>query len=421
MGGVTTALEDAFRRDWPQILGAVVRYTGDLDVAEDAVQEAFTRAVEAEADSAAIRNPSAWITTVARRIAIDTLRRGQTLGRVLPSLAHEEERERDVDMPDDLLGFSGDERLLLIFMVCHPDLSEESRVALALRFVCGVPTAEIADVFLVSESTMAARLTRAKKRLQTPGFRLGLDQPGEAEPRVDDVLTTLYLLYTLGHTAPAGSEVGSAATRETAIQLARDVVRLLPAHREASGLLALLLLTEARQAGRVDASGELFTLEEADRSQWNDLMIEEGLRHATLALGGGGRFALQGGIAGVHAQARSWSATDWTAIARLYDRLIIIWPAPSAELSRIVARSYAPEIGPARALAELDGLAPRLGAVLEAQGWAARGDMLRRLGRNHDAAVEYARARDVERNAKVRDFLSRRVDELSAADSGWSG
>jgi RNA polymerase sigma-70 factor (ECF subfamily) len=411
---VTTELEDAFRRDWPQILGAVVRYTSDLQLAEDAVQEAFVRAVEAAAsDVSVIRNPSAWITTVARRIAIDTLRRGQALDRALPTLAYEQERGREIDMSNEPPGFTGDERLLLIFMVCHPDLSEESRVALALRFVCGVPTSEIADVFLVSESTMAARLTRAKKRIQAPGFRLALSEPGEAEPRVDDVLTTLYLLYTLGHTAPSGSEVGSLATRQTAIQLTRDVLRLLPAHREAAGLLALLLLTEGRQPGRVDESGQLVSLEEADRTLWNRGLIEEGLLHATLALPAGGRFALQAGISGIHAQARDWNDTDWTAISLLYDRLRIEWPAPSVELSRVVARGYSDAVGPAQALIELDALAPSLGSALDGQVWAARADLLRRLGRDREAARYYERARDVERNLRVRDFLSRRIVELT--------
>jgi RNA polymerase sigma-70 factor (ECF subfamily) len=411
---VATELERVFRRDWPQILGAVARYTSDLQLAEDAVQEAFERALAARADQDVLRNPSAWITTVARRIAIDSLRRQQTLGRAMPALAHEWERERETEMPVDTLGFAGDERLTLIIMVCHPDLSEEARVALALRFVCGVSTAEIADVFLVPEATMAARLTRAKKQILGQGLRLTLDGPDAAEPRIGDVLTTIYLLYTLGHTMPSGSEVGSAATRQTAIDLARDVVRFAPDHLESSGLLGLLLLTEGRQAGRTDDFGELMPLAEADRSKWDASLIRQGLQAATRALPGGGRFALQAGISGLHAEAASWSETDWSAISRLYDRLRIVWPAPAVELSRIIARGYSEEIGPAAALAELNELSSTVGSGLDGQVWAARGDMLRRLSRSREAADAYTLALENERNERVRSFLKRRILELQS-------
>lgn len=409
---MTTELESAFRQDWPLILGAVVRYTGDLQLAEDSVQEAFVRALAAEADGAVVSNPSAWITTVARRIAVDTIRKGQTLARTLPALATETLLSNETVMPDETFTFTGDERLELILLVCHPELAEEARVAMALRFVCGVSTREIAAVFLVSESTMAARLTRAKKRIHDSQARFAFDDERAVAARVPDALTTLYLLYTVGHAAPEGSPLSTSEFRRDAIALARDLVRLAPSDAEASGLLALLLLTEARQGTRFDADGELRSLEEADRAVWDRGAIDEGVELATLSLPGRGRFALQAGIAGLHALAPTWRATDWTMVARLYDRLVEVWPSPSAQLSRIVARGYSDDIGPEVALAELDALTADLGPQLRGQAAAVRGDLLRRSDAREAAVVAYREAIELEPNDRVRRFLERRVVEL---------
>ncbi len=409
---MTSELERAFRQDWPLILGAVVRYTGDLQLAEDSVQEAFVRALAAESDGAVVNNPSAWITTVARRIAIDTIRKGQTLARSLPALATETLQSNEIPMPDESFSFSGDERLELILLVCHPDLAEEARVAMALRFVCGVGTRDIAAVFLVSESTMAARLTRAKKRIHDSHSRFSFDDESAVAARVPDALTTLYLLYTVGHAAPEGSPLSTLEFRRDAIALARDLVRLAPSDPEASGLLALLLLTEARQGTRFDADGELRSLEDADRSLWDRRAIDEGVELATRSLPGRGRFALQAGIAGLHALAPTWRATDWTMVARLYDRLVEVWPSPSAQLSRIVARGYSDDVGAEVALAELDALGDDPGPSLRGQADAVRGDLLRRLGVRDGAVAAYRRAIAVEPNDRVRRFLERRVAEL---------
>jgi RNA polymerase sigma-70 factor (ECF subfamily) len=409
---VTTPLEIAFRQDWPIILGAVVRYTGDLQLAEDSVQEAFVRALAADAQGTLASNPSAWITTVARRIAIDSIRKGQTLARSLPALATDALRANETTMPDEPFTFTGDERLELILLVCHPDLAEEARVAMALRFVCGVSTHDIAAAFLVSEPTMAARLTRAKKRIHDSQTRFSFDDEAAVAARVPDALTTLYLLYTVGHAAPEGSPLLTIEFRRDAIALARDLVRLAPSDPEASGLLALLLLTEARQGTRFDADGELRSLEEADRTLWDRRAIDEGVELATASLPGRGRFALQAGIAGLHALAPTWRATDWTMVARLYDRLVEVWPSPSALLSRVVARGYSDDVGPEVALAELDALGDELGPQLRGQAAAVRGDLLRRAGA-HDAAVSaYREAIVLEPNERVRRFLERRVAEL---------
>jgi RNA polymerase sigma-70 factor (ECF subfamily) len=359
-----------------------------------------------------VNNPSAWITTVARRIAVDTIRKGQTLARTLPALATETLLSNEAVMPDENFAFTGDERLELILLVCHPDLAEEARVAMALRFVCGVSTRDIAAVFLVPESTMAARLTRAKKRIHDSQSRFTFDDERSVAARVPDALTTLYLLYTVGHAAPEGSPLSTWEFRRDAIALARDLVRLVPADPEASGLLALLLLTEARQGTRFDADGELRSLEDADRTAWDRTAIDEGVELATRSLGGHGRFALQAGIAGLHALAPNWKATDWTMVAKLYDRLVEVWPSPSAQLSRIVARGYSDDVGPEAALAELDALAGDLGPQLQGQAAAVRGDLLRRSGERQAAVTAYTEAIALEPNDRVKRFLERRVAEL---------
>jgi RNA polymerase sigma-70 factor, ECF subfamily len=413
-------LESIFRRDHALILGAVARYTADLQLSEDAVQEAFARALANPGELGRLRNPASWITTVARRIAIDMLRHDQRRARLEPIVAADLVREREAVMSEDFAAFVGDERLLLILLACHPTLSEEARVALSLRFVCDVPTADIADVFLVTESTMAARLTRAKKQVRAGGLRFGIDSTdtqagglGEAFDRLDDALSVIYLLYTLGHTAPAGNAVGSDDTRAAAIALAEDVVRFAPGHREALGLLALLLLSEARQAARL-IDHELVALDEADRSLWNHAMITRGLELATDALPGGGRFALQAGIAGLHARASAWSETDFAAIATLYDRLVEVWPSPAARLNRVVARGCWSAVGPHLALRELAALeyAGGLLGVTASDIDATRAELLRRAGRRTQASAAFARAATGERNGAVRRFYERRANEL---------
>lgn len=310
-------------------------------------------------------------------------------------------------MPDNgSFTFSGDERLELILLLCHPEVSEESRVALALRFVCGVPTRDIAAVFLVQEATMAARITRAKRRIHESNIRFAIDDGHAVDARLPDALTTLYLLYTVGHAAPDDG------VRASALTLARDAHRLRSGDRETAGLLALLLLTEARQSSRVSPSGDFVTLAEADRTGWDRRMIAEGERLATEALPGRGRFGLQSGIAGLHTVAGSWRETDWPAIARLYDALVEIWPSPVARLGRTVARGYSPDVGPEAALGELDGIPEAFVGALAPQGFAVRGD-LARLAEDLPAAVEaYRRALAVERNERTRRFLARRIAEL---------
>ena len=417
MTGAPDELSEAFRTEWPKILATLIRFTGSVELAEDSVQEAFARAVESR-DRALLINPAAWMTTVAKRIAIDSVRRDAALRRRLPLLADDEASPgpSSVDSPAD------DDRLGLLFLACSPELAPETRLALALRFVCGVSTEAIADALLVEHATMSARLTRAKKRIESDGIRFSTPDATERAARLDDVLSTVYVLYTTGHAAPAGSLLGGStpgnagvaggfSATATAIELARALRRLLPDDREVAGLLALLLLTEARASTRLTEAGELVTLEDADRRRWDVARIKEGLDLAIVALPGGGRFALQAGIAGLHAEAPSWSGTDWTAIGALYDRLLTIWPSPAAALARIVARSYG-STGPQAALAELDGLAPDLHGAVGRQAVAVRADLLRRIGRTAESRAAYEKAAAEERHPPTRDFFGRRIAEL---------
>jgi RNA polymerase sigma-70 factor, ECF subfamily len=403
-------LDETFRREWPRILATVIRFTGSLELAEDSVQEAFARAAGARERELLI-NPAAWITTVAKRIAIDAVRRDAALRERLPLLAAE---DRPV-LVDDSLG--GDDRLGLIFVTCTPDLAAETRLALALRFVCGVPTAQIADAMLTGHTAMSARLTRAKQLIERGGIHFAPTDDAPLDERLDDVLGTIYLLYTTGHTAFDGEEVRRVGVTTTAIELARALRRTAPGDRETAGLLALLLLTDARSGTRVDDRGELVTLEHADRSRWDHARIAEGLELATQALPGGGRFALEAGISGLHSDAASWQETDWPALCSLYDRLVERWPSPSALVARAIAHSFLPGGGqPALALlGEIeDGQgAARKGTATERQIEAARADILRRLGRIRDARDAYIRARSYEQNGRVRDYFGRRIDELS--------
>jgi RNA polymerase sigma-70 factor (ECF subfamily) len=401
----TPELETAFREEWPRILAAVIRFTGSLELAEDAVQEAFARAA-ASRERELLINPAAWVTTVAKRIAIDATRRDARLRQRLPLLVDEEPASVE-ESP------GGDDRLGLLFVTCTPDLAPETRLALALRFVCGVPTEHIADAMLLAHTALSARLTRAKRQIEREGIRfspLAELTPGD---RLADVLGTVHLLYTIGHTSLEGEQLGSRPITATAIELARGLRALLPDDLEVAGLLALLLLTEARSGARLDAHGDVVTLEHVDRRSWNLPRISEGLDLAAIALPGGGQFALEAGISGLHCQAAEWHLTDWVSICTLYDRLIERWPSPSAKVARIVARSFLPG-GEITSLAELDSLEGELGGVAARTAIAARADILRRLGRTRDAREAYVRVRSHERNGPVRDYYGRRISELDA-------
>jgi RNA polymerase sigma-70 factor (ECF subfamily) len=412
-GVAVVDLGDVFRAQWPRILAALGRYTGSIELAEDSIQLAFERAAAAP-DRGLLLNPAAWITTVAKRIAIDTVRRDATLRGKLPLLAahamNDQAAETDHEAATaraDAPG--GDDRLGLLFVTCTPALPAETRLALALRFVGGLPTREVASVMLVGHAAMNARITRAKKQIEHEGIRFDSPTEFDISDRLPDVLTTIHALYTVAHTATVSDELGSRLLAATAIELARALHRSAPADQEVAGLLALRLLPTPRERGRLDPAGRLVTLENADRTLWDGDLILEGLDLATFALPGGGQFALEAGISGLHCQAPDWASTDWASISMLYDRLVSRWPSPSAQIARIVARSFS-QLGPQIALGELDDL-PSQG-VLDRQVIAARADILRRLGRTQEARAAYGLARSMEQNSPVRAYFERRIDEL---------
>ena len=302
-------MADAHRREWAYVLAATARVAGDLDLAEECVQDAYVSALEAWSQQGVPRNPGAWLTTAARRRAIDLLRRDTTLRRKLPLLVEPDEpaaQEGSSVIPDD--------RLRLIFTCCHPALAREAQVALTLRLVCGLSTAEIAQAFLVPEPTMAARVTRAKKKISGARIAYRVPEAAELPDRLDAVLTVVHLLYTTGHTAPGGGGLVRPDLVDRAVGLARMLRALMPDEPEVRGLLALILLTDARRMTRCGPDGRLLLLDEQDRAQWDRPAIDEGIRLVRQALRGcPGRFALQAAIAALHAQAPSYPATEWAA------------------------------------------------------------------------------------------------------------
>ncbi|MBC6456867.1 RNA polymerase sigma factor [Actinomadura sp. HBU206391] len=385
------------------MLAATVRVTHDLDAAEEAVQDAYVQALRAWARDGVPERPGAWLTTVARRGALNAMRRRQTLQAKLPLLSEPE----DTEMPEPET--ITDDRLRLIFTCCHPALAREAQIALTLRLVCGVATPDVAQAFLVTEPTMAARITRAKKKITVARIPYAVPPAEDLPERVDAVLTVIHLLYSTGHTAHSGENLVRDELTDRALDLARMLRLLLPADREAVGLLALLLVHHARRDTRTDAHGRLLRLEEQDRSAWDRELIAEADRLVVAALTAGppGRFTLQAAIAALHAQAPSYAETDWPQIHTLYDELLRIWPSPVVALNRAVAVSMV--AGPEAALAEIDAL-ERDGRLAGYRYLpATKADLLHRLGRDAEAAEAYQAALTLSGNAAEQEFLTERL------------
>jgi RNA polymerase sigma factor (sigma-70 family) len=414
-GAVATAVADAHRREWAFVLAATVRVTRDLDVAEECVQDAFAAALTDWRGSGIPSRPGAWLTTAARRRALNVLRHRGVERRYLPLLVEDDSTPGPGDGPDDGTGERPipDDRLRLVVTCCHPALDRTAQVALTLRLMCGLSTAEVARAFLVSEPTMAARITRAKKKIALARIPYRVPSAEELPERVDAVLSVVHLLFTTGHTTPAGDELVRRDLVERSVQLCRLLRRLLPGDPNVAGLLALLLLTDARRHTRTAADGRLLLLEEQDRSRWDGEAIAEGVALVREALRARppGRYALQAAIAAVHAEARSWDDTDWREVVALYDVLTGVWPSPVVALNRAVAVGFAR--GADAGLAALDALAGE--PQLAGYGYlpAARADFLRRLGRADEARDAYEEALLLTENAVERRFLAGRLDEVS--------
>jgi RNA polymerase sigma-70 factor (ECF subfamily) len=407
---VAAAVADAHRREWAFVLAATVRVTRDLDVAEECAQDAFAAALTDWRSSGIPSRPGAWLTTAAKRRALNVLRHRGVEHRHLPLLVEDEAVPGPADLVDDRTGDQiPDDRLRLIVTCCHPALDRSAQVALTLRLMCGLSTAEVARAFLVSEPTMAARITRAKKKIAVARIPYRVPAADELPERMDAVLGVVHLLFTTGHTTPSGDELVRRDLVERSVQLARMLRRLLPGDPAVAGLLALLLLTDARSDTRSAPDGRLLLLEEQDRARWDRPAIAEGvaLVREALRVRPPTRYALQAAIAAVHAESPSWDDTDWREIVALYDVLSRLWPSPVVALNRAVAVGFAS--GAAAGLAALDQLSAE--PQLAGYGYlpAARADFLRRLGRVDEAREAYTEALLLTRNTVERDFLEARL------------
>ena len=413
---VEAAVADAHRRDWGRVLAATARVARDLDLAEECVQEAYASALQAWVRAGIPGNPAAWLTTTARRRAIDALRRDTTLRSRLPLLVEPGQSTEEAAMDEltaegarDPADVIPDERLRLIFTCCHPALAPDAQVALTLRLLCGIPTADIARAFLVSEPTMAARITRAKRKISTARIPYRIPRPAELPGRLRAVLAVIHLLFTAGHTAPSGAGLIRADLVDRALHLARMLSELMPGESEVSGLLALLLVTDARRATRVDAEGRLVRLKDQDRSAWDRSALTEAdtLIVGCLRTRPPGRYVLQAAIASLYAEAPSYDQTDWPQILVLYDRLLQVWPSPVVALNRTVPMSMAS--GPQAALTEVERL-ERDGRLA---GYhylpAIKADLLSRLGRAGEAAAAYRQALALAANDAERAFLDEQI------------
>jgi RNA polymerase sigma-70 factor (ECF subfamily) len=416
---VARAVAKAHAGEWAYVLAATVRVTRDLDLAEDCVQDAYAQAMVHWSAGGIPRRPGAWLTTVARRRALEQQRRTATLARKLPLLVTDDD-PFTLDQDAEEATFP-DDRLRLIFTCCHPALSVDAQLALTLRLVCGLTSAEVARAFLVKEVTMQARITRAKQKIAEARIPYRVPGSGELLERIGIVLDAIHLLYSSGYTAVSGEELVRGDLAERALDLAGMMHVLLPENSEVKGLLALLYLTDARRPARVSPGGQLILMEDQDRSLWDRSAIETGLRllHETLAHPPAGRYALMAAIAAVHAEASQWEDTDWPQLVGLYDLLLRRWPTPVVALNRAVALSFVE--GPAAALDALDALAadPSLDAYPYLA--ATRADLLRRLGRTQDAITAYRDALGLTHNAAEADFLRQRIDALRASPSqAWT-
>ena len=391
-----------------------MRVTRDLDLAEECVQDAYAQALTSWAADGPPARPGAWLTTVARRRALDLLRRETVLRRSLPLLV-DDATSPGADATIGDLDEIPDDRLRLICTCCHPAIAPEAQVALTLRLVCGLTTAEVARAFLVTEPTMAARLTRAKKKIAAARIPYVVPAAAELPERIDAVLTVVHLLFTTGHAAPAGADLMRRDLVERALDLARMLRALVPDNADVAGLLALILLTDARRATRLAPDGRLLLLEEQDRTQWDRAAIAEGaaLVREALRARPAGRFALQAAIAAVHSEAPRWEDTDWREVVALYDVLAQVWPSPVVALNRAVAVGMAD--GPAAGLAAIDDLRDEPQLVGYSYTAAARADFLRRLGRTDEARTSYEEALLLTDNEVERDFLSGRLEALDTS------
>ena len=410
---VTAAIVRAHREEWARVVAGLARRFGDLDLAEESAAEAFAAAVERWPHDGVPPNPGGWLTTTATRKAIDRIRReGRRTDKERAAMFMvDDSPARPTGVPAPPTGEIDDDRLRLVFTCCHPALSIEARVALTLRLIAGLSVGEIAHAFLVADTTMAQRITRAKTKIKAAHIPYRVPREPDIAARLGGVLAVIFLVFNEGYLASSGEDPIRGELTTEAIRLGRLLRTLRPADGEVAGLLALMLLTEARRPARLSATGELVTLDEQDRGLWNQTLIREGhaLVRERIATGEApGRFQLLAAINAVHTHAPSARETDWSQVVTLYDRLARIDPSPIVALNRAVA--VAEVDGPEVALAALNRVAGALDGYHALH--VARAEMLRSLGRTTEARAAYDRALDLAGNPAERAHLLRRRDQL---------
>jgi RNA polymerase sigma-70 factor (ECF subfamily) len=414
MADARSSVESVFREESGRIIATLIRLSGSFDRAEEAIQEAFTSALASWPKKGIPQNPAAWITAVAHRKLIDAVRRENVRTEKQDAILYEVEglQSGQADVPVDIAMKYPDDRLRLMFTCCHPALNLEAQLALTLRTLGGLATPEIARAFLVPEPTVAQRLVRAKRKIQTARIPYEVPPPERLAERLTAVMAVIYLIFNEGYSATSGAALIRRDLCQEAIRLARILGQLMPGEPEVGGLLALMLLQDSRREARVSRSGELVTMEEQDRSRWDRTEIEEGARlvESSLRQRRVGPYQLQAAIAAVHASAPSSEQTDWSEIAALYGELAAVSPTPVVALNRAVA--IAMSEGLEKGLALVDDLGKS--GVLEGYYLyhAARAELLRRLGRSDEAAAAYRGAMALATNEVEHSYLKRRLEQV---------
>ncbi len=410
---IEQAINQIVREEWGRILAALVASIGDLQLAEDVLQDALEQALTTWQKQGLPKSPSAWLITTARRRAIDKFRRDSRFAKLQPELTYLVELESQADNTDEEM-IIPDKRLELIFTCCHPALEEKSRIALTLRTLGGLSTEEIAKAFLDKPKTMAQRLSRAKNKISLAGIPFKLPDDAHLQQRLSTVLSVIYFIFNEGYTASSGNRIVREDLAEEAIRLARIVHSLMPVQTEVAGLLALMLLHDSRRQTRMDHSGNMIPLAEQNRSKWSEAKIVEGTRllKTTLAKQQVGPYQIQAAISAIHAESSDWESTDWRQISAFYELLYSLQPSAVVRVNQSIAVSYAHSIEDALTLL---ASVENEDAMLSYQPlYAARADLYQRLGKREEAIADLQQAIELSENSAQAEFLQTKLELLQS-------